>query len=226
MQFSNFFYLLFNIVIFIPVFIFAYIFKPNFLEKKLVRSISLVAVFFIIWDVAATYLGHWSFSPKYTLGINLINLPIEEVLFFVTVPFSSLFMLYLTIEKFKNKKVSPYFDKVFLTTASLSCFFLFGNSFGEKQYTTIASSLSLGCLYWLTRYMQRQQKYFYTWLFVMFCLFFIFNLFLTWLPVVEYGPGNIIGFRVISIPIEDFLFNFVLMCGLAAVYKKNTASIN
>jgi len=41
-------------------------------------------------DVVVTAAGHWSFSPRYTLGIMIINLPVEEVLFFVVVPLTSI----------------------------------------------------------------------------------------------------------------------------------------
>jgi len=53
-----------------------------------------VGVPFVLWDVAATQAGHWSFDTSRTLGIELVGgLPLEEVLFFVVVPLASIMTL-------------------------------------------------------------------------------------------------------------------------------------
>ena len=57
----------------------------------LLKTIVVVCVPFWIWDIVATARGHWSFNPSYTLGLNLLNLPIEEWMFFVVVSFVSIF---------------------------------------------------------------------------------------------------------------------------------------
>ena len=56
------------------------------------KAIFLVAVIFISQDIIATDAGHWSFSPRYTGAIKILGLPIGEWLFFLTVPFASLFV--------------------------------------------------------------------------------------------------------------------------------------
>ena len=55
----------------------------------LLKTILIVCVPFWLWDVVATYRGHWTFSPTYTLGITVINMPAEEWLFFVVIAFVS-----------------------------------------------------------------------------------------------------------------------------------------
>lgn len=59
--------------------------------RRLVAAIAIPMVPFVVWDTVATARGHWSFNPRMTLGIELANLPIEEILFFVVVPFCALF---------------------------------------------------------------------------------------------------------------------------------------
>jgi lycopene cyclase domain-containing protein len=59
-------------------------------KAKALLSMAMVAVPFLVWDVLVTAAGHWSFSPHYTLGFTIINLPVEEVLFFVVVPLASI----------------------------------------------------------------------------------------------------------------------------------------
>ena len=54
--------------------------------KPILVSLLTVGIFFIVWDVFATSRDHWSFNPAYVNDIKLLGLPIEEILFFVTVP--------------------------------------------------------------------------------------------------------------------------------------------
>jgi lycopene cyclase domain-containing protein len=58
---------------------------------RLVLSILLPFVLFVIWDFLATARGHWAFSNNYTIGLKIFNLPIEEILFFIVIPFCGIF---------------------------------------------------------------------------------------------------------------------------------------
>ena len=59
--------------------------------RRLFLAIALPLPVFLLWDVVATSRGHWSFNPDYITGWMLFNLPVEEVLFFIVVPFCALF---------------------------------------------------------------------------------------------------------------------------------------
>lgn len=62
-----------------------------------------VAVPFLIWDVLVTEAGHWAFSAQYTMAIRIINLPVEEVLFFLVVPMTSI-LVWETIGYFLRER--------------------------------------------------------------------------------------------------------------------------
>ena len=59
--------------------------------KSLILSISLIVLIFGLWDIFATHRGHWEFNPQGLFGLKIVNLPIEEWLFFVIIPFCCIF---------------------------------------------------------------------------------------------------------------------------------------
>lgn len=63
-------------------------FGAFFLSSLLVGSV------FVIWDAWFTKLGVWWFNDRYLLGLRFIGLPLEELLFFICIPFSCIFTYY------------------------------------------------------------------------------------------------------------------------------------
>ncbi|MCF7873349.1 MAG: lycopene cyclase domain-containing protein [Candidatus Omnitrophica bacterium] len=59
--------------------------------KPLFLSIFFILIIFGGWDIWATYRGHWYFNSQYIWSPKIFNLPLEEVLFFIVVPFCSIF---------------------------------------------------------------------------------------------------------------------------------------
>lgn len=89
-------YALFHVVVLIgPTLI--TLFHPNAVTKSkdvttaILISVGIVSPLFVFWDILATFATHWSFNPEYYIGPLFINLPLEEVFFFVSVPLACLF---------------------------------------------------------------------------------------------------------------------------------------
>lgn len=59
--------------------------------RSLLYSISLILILFGSWDIFATYRGHWYFNPEGVGGLKIVNLPLEEALFFIVIPFCCIF---------------------------------------------------------------------------------------------------------------------------------------
>ncbi|MDQ4085827.1 MAG: lycopene cyclase domain-containing protein [Actinomycetota bacterium] len=58
---------------------------------RLARALLPVVALFCVWDVVGIARGHWSYSAVYTTGWYLpMSMPVEELVFFLTVPLCGL----------------------------------------------------------------------------------------------------------------------------------------
>lgn len=214
------FYLYLNLAIIAFPLIFSFEKRIKYYKKfkPLAIALLLVGIFFVGWDVFATYRGHWSFNPIYVAEIKLLGLPLEEILFFITVPYSCLFVFDSILHFLGDRKLFSHRKWLFPVIGVLIMLFAFG--FCGKDYTVLAL-LSVGLTILFVSLVNVQlfssQAY---WIYIVLTLFLflISNYFLTSLPVVQYSSGAITGFRVITIPIEDFLFNFSMLTNYVTVY--------
>ncbi len=181
----------------------------NIRWKPLLKSYMLVSLPFIIWDMLATSAGHWGFNENYTLGLNIAGIPIEEILFFISVPFVCL-SVYLVCKKYITDSYSTNKVKFLLvlpaTALIASVLFGFGGSY---TFVVGASGLAAIVALWFNPKILAA-KSFWAFMAISFVLFFFANSFLTALPIVTYGGLAITGFRIGTIPIEDFVYNFAL----------------
>jgi len=70
---------------------------------RLIISIALPFTVFLSWDIWATARGHWGFNMDYITGIKIFNLPVEEALFFIIIPFCAIFT-WETVKYYTGKK--------------------------------------------------------------------------------------------------------------------------
>lgn len=76
--------------------------------KRLVLTLIPVVILFVLWDYYAIINDHWFFDENKTTGIILIGfLPLEELLFFITVPIAAL----LSFEAVRSVKREPAGDE-------------------------------------------------------------------------------------------------------------------
>lgn len=185
--------------------------------KSVAFSMFSVGLLFVGWDVLATSRGHWSFNATYLLGIRLLGLPLEEILFFVTTPFSCLFT-YEALAYFLEDKKTLRLDKL-LPLVGIA-FALLSLGFLNREYTFLAL-LSVGLTILtapkLVPHLFSSRLY-WSYIAVTFALFFVFNFLLTSLPIVEYSHLATTGLRLTTIPAEDFMFNFSMLTLYVAVH--------
>jgi lycopene cyclase domain-containing protein len=181
-----------------------------------------------------TYRGDWAFNKDYLMGLKIAGLPIEEILFFVVVPYSCIF-IYENLNHFFNDKAIPY-NKWFYYLLSIIFIFI-GVFFNQQEYTVLAMfSVAFFFLIASTWFPDLlQSRNFWIYLLISFFAFIIFNYLLTSIPIVTYNPEAIWGGtvqqvwngRFITIPYEDFFYNFSMLSFYLLVYRhfKNKKSL-
>lgn len=186
--------------------------------KQILIAIVIPAIPFLLWDVFVTG-AHWYFNPLYVSGIKIINLPIEEILFFITVPFACLFTWEMIIRRAKESKVNMQWLRLLLYLALPAGIYFI--SIG-KQYTGLTLSFifiaNLVDQFLKTNLLFDKRFYFYLLLIVFFTL--IFNGYLTWRPIVTYGVDYQLDFRIFTIPVEDFFYGISLLWMNTSLYKR------
>jgi lycopene cyclase domain-containing protein len=55
--------------------------------RRLLLTLVPVLVVFLAWDAYAISRGHWTFDPDRTTGVLVGRVPLDEILFFLVVPF-------------------------------------------------------------------------------------------------------------------------------------------
>ncbi len=178
--------------------------------KYIFPGLIISGLLFLFWDYLFTIYGVWSFNPDYIRGIYFLNLPIEEILFFVTVPFACIFIyecLNYYIKRDLLVSVSVYitYSLILLCTVLLVLFY-------DKVYSLITFGLLLVILLFAQfvfklKYLSR----FYLAYMVSLIPFYIVNGLLTSIPVVMYNNEENMAFRVGTIPFEDHFYSMAML---------------
>ncbi len=199
---------------FIIPFIFSFHQKIKFYKffKQIAASLSLIGFFFIIWDIYFTKIGVWGFDKKHHSSIMLSNLPLEEVLFFFVIPFVCVFTYFVLSEK---KVLNLNINTIFL---KLICILLIVLAvlFFKNAYTISVLILTILILLYIIYYRPDWIGYFFSMYLIIHAFPFllvngVLTGYITDLPPVWYDSNNIIGVRLGTIPVEDFLYSFILL---------------
>ena len=182
--------------------------------KSLAIAIVFTSIIFIGWDVIFTKHGVWGFNPDYYLGTTIANLPIEEWLFFICIPYACVFMHYALLELNPNLKVSRKALRI-ITITLLTLLLLLTVFFYNRWYSVI--NFGYGVIITAIAYKYHSnllQKFFITFLFML-IPFFIVNGILTGSgienQVVWYNNNENLGIRMFTIPVEDSIYAFTMI---------------
>lgn len=215
-------YLYINIGSIIIPFLFSFHPKLRFYKKwrSLFPAIAIMMVIFIAWDVIFTQQGIWGFNEDYISGIYVFNLPLEEWLFFICIPYACIFTHESLQQIFPNflfsEKSTNIIYITLLTTLILVLWYVY-----DRWYTLVNFAYAiilLGIVYNINR--KLLQVFIPTFLIIL-LPFFIVNGILTGsgleAPVVWYNNAENLGIRLGTIPIEDAIYAFSMLLTVLAL---------
>ena len=184
--------------------------------KYLIPSIVVIALFYIVGDIYFTKIGVWGFNRTHLSNIFLFKLPIEEWLFFLAIPYASIFLhdvLHAYFPSFQlpiyvSKRLSIFFFLMALVTLLLNL---------DKAYTVYI--LTIFIIIITVSYFDKSDTIsrFYCTFLIILIPFVLVNGVLTGAftaePVVWYDHSENLNLRFITIPIEDFIYGFTMLLG-------------
>ncbi len=184
--------------------------------KYLIPSIVIIALFYIVGDIYFTKIGVWGFNRNHLSSIFIFKLPIEEWLFFLAIPYASIFLhdvLHAYFPKFTlSNKTARYLTYFFLAISVVVLIFNL-----DKAYTVYILSIFIVVL--LISFLDKSEAInrFYCTFLVILIPFVLVNGVLTGAftsePVVWYDHSENLNLRFITIPIEDFVYGFTMLLG-------------
>ncbi|WP_028122627.1 lycopene cyclase domain-containing protein [Epilithonimonas tenax] len=218
-------YLLINFFTIFICFIFSFHPKIKFYRHfvAFVKASSLVGLVFILWDIWFTKNGVWWFNYRYLTGLKISELPVEEVLFFICIPFSCVFT-YFCLDKFFKLDWKPLPEKI-LVIVSIIFYTGMAVYYHDRIYTLVTFSTTAVSL--LVLYFVLKVKWIGKASFIYVILmpgFLAVNGVLTGTgldsPVVNYNAENFIGYRILTIPIEDVFYGYEMILWNLFFFKK------
>lgn len=178
---------------------------------------------YIIWDIYFTNHQYWGFNPEYLSQIYILHLPVEEWLFFICIPYACVFtheaILALNRKLVLNEKTTKIITFLLLAIFSLTLVFNF-----DKAYTAVDMIFGIIILLMAYIFNPRLLSSYYITFLVMVVPMFIVNGILTGTgiegEVVWYNNDENLGIRLLTIPIEDFVYAFSLLLLNLLLFKK------
>lgn len=214
-------YLLLNIfTIFFPL-VLSFDRKVAFYKrwKHLFPALFITAGLFITWDMAFTSQGVWSFNPQYLTGITIGNLPLEEILFFITVPYACVFLFDVLQAYLPRDFVGAWGP---IITLMLSTLLLITGLLNLHLWYTSITFIATALLLLYLQFIRRELMGWYYMAYALHLIpFFAVNGVLTYLPVVIYNNDYNLGIRLGTIPIEDSIYSMLLLFLTLAIYRKD-----
>lgn len=205
-----------HIFSFIPVFLLSFDKRVHYYKtwKKLFPAIILVAIPFILWDMVFTAWRVWGFNKAYHQDFMVFGLPIEEILFFIIIPFSSVF-IYQCLNYYYPRDLLASLDKV-ISLGFGGLLIIVGLFYWNRIYTSTSFLLTGGFM--IAHYLYIENTYrtkFYLSYLITWVPFLLVDGVLTGgytvQPIVVYHPEEFLDIRITSVPLEDSIYGLLLL---------------
>lgn len=178
--------------------------------KHIFPGLMISGLLFLFWDHLFTVFEVWSFNPDYVQGIYILDLPLEEILFFITVPFACIFIyecLNYYVKPDILKSISAYITYALIILCAVLLVYYYGRVYSLITFALLLVILVFAQFVFKVQYLSR----FYLAYLVSLFPFYIVNGLLTSIPVVMYNDAENMAFRVGTIPLEDHFYSMAML---------------
>ena len=169
---------------------------------------------FINHDIYFTSIGVWGFNQDYLINFfNIFNLPLEEVLFFICIPYACVFTYFVF-----SKYVPDNFIHVIFYKAILNFLILLTLLSSIINYDYLYTSFTSVFLFLILIFVKLKKidirKALLSYIAIL-PFFFLSNGLLTGSfieePIVWYNHNENLDLRMFTIPVEDIFYGFLLI---------------
>lgn len=204
--------------------------------KALSIGILGMMLVFIPWDIGFTHWGIWGFNDQYLVGLDIVNLPLEEWLFFICIPYACVFTYHCFQFFFRNLNISNHWNIVSYILLIYSIVMLF--LFYDRAYTMVTHLLGVLYIFYHLRIKKSSFLPLFNISFLVLLIpFVISNGILTGIEfwkypflnfnsteisghIVWYNSEHISNHRLFSVPIEDFSYGYTMLLMVTSIYEK------
>ncbi len=221
---KHYLYLAINFLSFIFPFLLSFHKKSAFYKtwKPLIAAIVIPGIVFVLWDSYFTQLKIWGFNPEYVTGLHIGNMPIEEILFFICIPYACVFSYFIIIYLIPKDYFAPRQRIISIIIIALMLIVGFFNI--EKLYTSVTFIALAGYITVLEFIFKSKflGRFYFAYLFML-VPFFLVNGILTGSfiegEVVWYNNAHTLGIRLGTIPVEDIFYGMLLLMMNVSVFE-------
>lgn len=223
-------YLTLNLLSVSVPFLLSFYSKAPFIKKwKYFWPAALItASVFVVWDELFTHMGVWGFNPRFVLEKYAVDLPVEEILFFICVPYACVFTYEAVGHFVKDSHLLARHQHLVARVLAV-VLMIAGLLFVTRLYTSvtfISLSVFLFFLEWKLKpnYLGR---FFLTFIIIL-IPFFIVNGILTGSfideEVVWYNDAENLGVRIGTIPFEDIFYGMLMLLMNVVIFERLQAA--
>lgn len=188
-------------------------------------SVGILAMMglFVPWDAFFTAQGVWGFAPEHTWGRRLFGLPLEELGFFICIPYACLFTYHCFSVQLRNDLLGPHARAISVAIAVLLVPIAIFNS--DRAYTSSTLLLCSAMVLFVAFAMRAPWlgRFYFSFL-VLLIPFLIVNGLLTGTgvvgEVVRYNDAENLGIRILTIPVEDVFYGMLMQLMAVTFYEQ------
>jgi lycopene cyclase domain-containing protein len=204
--------------------------------KPLMWGTFSMMLLFIPWDIFFTHQGIWGFNPRYITGSYLFGLPLEEWLFFVCIPYACIFSyecIQFYIPSLQRATFARWISPIIIALSAVLAIVHYNHWYTASACTLAGLLVAMHQYYWKSSFLST----FYVAWGILLVPFYIANGVLTGLTfysyplfnshperiadqIVWYNNAHNLGFRIWSVPADDFFYGMAMVLLVLTVYER------